>query len=152
MDDEPGEMTGDQYRKLKKSSGNYWVTQFGATLLMMLMFGAGVVASWGFGVGFSDPDSAGGDGFMSLLIFGLFLWCLVFLLRIRRRSTGLDRLRYTWVIRQMEHATVGNFRVASRDMTALALATKASQGQLTDDELQMLQSLDPAFPYPRTSL
>ncbi len=148
MDNARAKMTEDQYKKLKKSSDNYWLIQFGATLLMMLMFGAGVVAAWGFGVGFSDPDSAGGDGLMSLLAFGLFLWCLVFLLRIRQRSTGLGQLRYTWVMRQTERDTVGNFRVASRDMAALALARKASQGQLTDDELQMLQALDVTFPYP----
>ena len=148
MSNTPGEMTGDQYKKIRKSSDNYWVIQFGATLVMMLMFGAGVVASWGFGVGFSDPDSAAGDGLMSLLALGLFVWCLVFLLRVRQRSTGLGQLRYVWVIRQMEHATIGNFRVASRDMAALAMANRASQGKLTDDELQMLQALDVTFPYP----
>lgn len=115
---------------------------------MMLIFAAGVVASWGYGIGFSDPDTPAGDGFMSLLSFGLFFACFLYLLRIRRQSKGLGKLRYSWVIRQTERATVGNFRFPSRDLEALALARKAAQGVLSDEELEMLQGIDQDFPYP----
>lgn len=115
-------MTEDQYEALRKNSGNYWVTQFGLVWLMMLVFAAGVVVSWGYGIGISDPGSASGDGLMALLVFGLFLWCFLYLLKIRRRSTGLGRLRFTWVIRQSERATSGDFRLVRRDLVALKLA------------------------------
>ena len=46
------------------------------------------------------------------------------------------------------NATIGNFRNVSRDVAALALAEKASRGELTEEELAGLQTMDPEFPYP----
>lgn len=146
MDDSRAELTPEQNRALKKSSAGYWGVQFAACAIMMLIFAAGVVASWGYGIGFSDPDTPAGDGFMSLLCFGLFFAGFLYLLKLGRQSTGLGKLRYSWVIHQTERATVGNFRSASRDLEALALARKAAQGVLSEEELEMLQGMDQKFP------
>jgi len=148
MDRNPQDLTAKQYKALSKSSGNYWLTQIAACVLFMLIGFAGVIAAWGYGIGFSGDDAAGGDGLMSLFIASLFVWGFVYLLKIRRQSTGLGRLRFVWVIRQTEHATIGNFRNVRRDMAALALAQKASRGELTEEELAGLQAMDPEFPYP----
>ncbi len=148
MDQNPPDLTAKQYRALTKSSGNYWVTQFAACVLFMLLGCAGVVAAWGYGIGFSGDDAAGGDGLMSLFTASLFALGFVYLLKIRNRSTGLGKLRFAWAIRQAEHATLGNFRNVGRDMAALALAQKASRGELTEEELAGLQAMDPEFPYP----
>ncbi|MFJ6416716.1 hypothetical protein [Paeniglutamicibacter sp. NPDC091659] len=148
MDQTPQDLTAKQYKALTKSAGNYWVTQFAACVLFMLMGFAGVVAAWGYGIGFSGDDAAGGDGLMALFIASLFVGCFVYLLKIRKRSTGLGKLRFAWVIRQTEHATIANFRNVGRDMAALALAQKASKDELTKEELAGLQAMDPEFPYP----
>ena len=85
---------------------------------------------------------------MLILAAGAFFGCLLHLLAVRRKSTGLGRLRYAWVIRQTERATIGNLRSVPRDTVALGLAEKASQGKLTAEDLAMLQGLDPDLPYP----
>jgi hypothetical protein len=149
MDGDRGEMTAAQYKALKKSAAGYWGLQFGACIVMMLIFAAGVVAAWGYGIGFTDgSDTPAGDGLMSLLCFGAFFGCFLYLWGVRRKSTGLGRLRYAWVIRQTERAVIGNLRSVPRDTVALGLAEKASQGKLTAEDLAMLQGLDPDLPYP----
>lgn len=94
MNDQPQDLTPQQYAKLRKSANGYWVTQITACVLMMMISGAGVVAVWGYGIGFSNGGKTpAGDGLMALLTFLAFLGCCIYLLRIRARHDALGRLR-----------------------------------------------------------
>ena len=140
------DLTAAQYKPLKKKTRGYWGFQFAACVFFVVLGSAGVVAAWGFGVPFTGDDTAAGDGFMSVLTAAAGAACLVYLLKKYRPANLLGRLRYAWTIRQIGQAP--QFRSVNLDLTAIALADKATQGTLTDEELAALQALDPNFPYP----
>ncbi|GGE93712.1 hypothetical protein [Mycetocola zhadangensis] len=148
METLPPDLTAEQYRALKKSAGGYWGIQFVACTLFVLLGIAGVVAAWGYGIGFTGGDAAAGDGLLSLITAAAFGACIVYLLTVYRKNTGLGRLRYAWVLRQTGLVNAGNVRNPVKDVRAMSLAQKASQGELTHDELAALQALDPNFPFP----
>ena len=66
-----GDLAAAQCKALTRGAAGYWGLQFGACLVMVLVFAAGVVAGWGCGIGFADgTETPAGDGFMSLPGFG----------------------------------------------------------------------------------
>ena len=123
-----------------RKTSSYWAQQ-------MVICGAFAVLLSGIGIGGMIFDTEEpGRWFITLLIGLAFLGTLIWLARQYRSMSKEQRAVYAWAIEQQSSADAT--RNPGSDLAAMATARKAKDGLLTIKEIQHLQDLKPANPYP----
>ena len=123
-----------------RKTSSYWAQQ-------MVICGAFAVLLSGIGIGGMIFDTEEpGRWFITLLIGLAFLGTLIWLARQYRSMSKEQRAVYAWAIEQQSSADAN--RNPGSDLAAMATARKAKDGLLTIKEIQHLQDLKPANPYP----